>query len=345
MDDEFGEAEFADTLEPCWPFWGLLEKFESPSHSRLGTYYTRVELRNLQPDSFKRFALVGRQALRMLGRRTICELRSAASEIQSEIESFIDYYIEAETKSLVESLCERGGYQLEYLPEEARGSEYEIRNLLANWSAEWDDTSGLPRRDDLSDLEALSDCLGWNWYDEKELIHFGLIEPEEHEFYAVLALMIICDAIHSNPLPIYPKSESLSQVMAIGHATINAIEAIAHADRIQFEGKIRKAVAAEQPAILAAELNKRINDREIKAKKKLSDAGVKGSEIRHALSKELKDWALMEGKKLKGLPTDKARELMKRLPLGIAEKLKEAGDKLKDPERVIRDALAAQRNK
>ena len=172
-----------------------------------------------------------------------------------------------------------------------------------------------------------------------------MLSPEEYEFYAVLALMIICDAIHSNPIPIYPKSESLFRVMAIGRATISAIEAIAYADRIQFEGKIRKAVAAEQPAILAAEIKKRINDRETKAKKRLSDAGVKGSEIRHALSKELKNWALSEGMKLKGLPTDKARELMKRLPLGIAEKLKEAGDKLKDPERVIRDALAAQRNK
>ena len=216
---------------------------------------------------------------------------------------------------------------------------------MDNWSSEWGNASGLPRRDDLSDLEALSDCLGWNEYDEKELIHFGLVEPQEHEFYAVLTLMITCNAIHSNPFPTHPNSESLFQVMAIGHGTINAIDAITHADRIQFEGKIRKAVAAEQPAILAEELNKRINDREIESKKKLSDAGVKGSEIRHAVSKELKDWALMEGKKLKGLPTDKARELMKRLPLHIAEKLREAGDKLKDPERVIRDALAAQRNK
>lgn len=345
MDDEFGEAEVDEPLEPCWPFWGLLVKFESPSHSRPGIYFTRVRLQNLQPDSFNRFALVGRQALQMLERRTIRELRSVASKIQSEIESFIDYYIEAETGSLVKSLCEHGGYQLGYLPEEARGSEYEIRNLLDNWSGEWDDTSGLPRRDDLSDLEALSDCLGWDEHDEKELIHFGLVEPDEHEFYAVLALMIICDAIHSNPLPVYPKSESVSRVMAIGCATINAVEAIAYADRIQFEGNIRKAIAAEQPEILAAEIKKRINDRETKAKQRLSDAGVKGSEIRHALSKELKDWALMEGKKLKGLPTDKARELMKRLPLSIAEKLREAGDKLKDPERVIRDALAAQRNK
>ena len=83
------------------------------------------------------------------------------------------------------------------------------------------------------------------------------------------------------------------------------------------------------------------------ASKLRSEAGMTGGETRHALSRELKAWALIEAeaKKLKGLPADKARELMKMLPDDLSNKLKQAGDKLKDPERVIRDALAVQRNK
>lgn len=77
----------------------------------------------------------------------------------------------------------------------------------------------------------------------------------------------------------------------------------------------------------------------------LAKAGAKGGESRHALSNELKNWAVMEGKKLKGHPADKARELMQRLPPDIEKKLEKAGDKFKDPERVVREALARQRNK
>lgn len=332
-------------LEPCWPFWGLLKVAEKPSYLKGGFVEISHTLEYPRNDFFNKFRWVGMQALALLKRRNIEEIGSAAEEIHSAIFDYIDQYIEQETESYVQRIASSGGWELGYLPEGSRGTEDEIRYLLNNWSGEWDDRPDLPSRDEINDLDALADCLQFDNFNETDLIHFGLVEPEEHEFYAVLALMITCNAIHSNPPPVHPNSESLSRVMAIGHGTINAIGAITHADRIQFEGKIRKAIAAEQPAILAAELNKRINDREIESKKKLSDAGVKGSEIRHAVSKELKDWALMEGKKLKGLPADKARELMKRLPLHIAKKLREAGDKLKDPERVVRDALAAQRNK
>ena len=337
--------EIAEPTEPCWPFWGLLRTTDLPSPAQgvgrtswAGTHRTQV-------DVFGRLTDTAWQALRMLKRRSICELRAAASEIQSEIDGYVDHWIEAETESLAKILFERGGYQLGYLPEAAHGSENEIRNLLINWSCEWDDSSGLPKRDDLTDLEALSDCLGFREFDKAGLIHFGLVEPEEYEFYAVLTLMIVCDAIHSNPLPGYSKLESLSGVLAIGCATINAIDAISYADRIQFEEKIRKAIVSEQPAILAVEIEKRIKDREAEVKQRLSKAGEDGAKVRHALSTELKAWALRESRSIKGLPADKARELMKKIPALLSIRLKEAGNRLKDPERVIRDALSAERNK
>lgn len=334
---EIENEETAERTEPCWPFWGVLQTVEESSYSRPGQLESRVMLCHSLSDIFKRFGLIGQKALRMLKHRSINELRDAASDIHSEIESFIDYYIEEETESLVKSLCERGGYQLGYLPEDARSSEYEVRNLLDNWSSEWGDASGLPKRDDFTDLEALSDCLGWNEYDEKEMMHFGLIEPEEHEFYAVLALMIICDAIHSNPFPIYPKSESLSLVKAIGCATINAIEAIAYADRIQFEGKIRKAIASEQPGILAAEIETRIKDREFKARQRLSAAGTKGAKAKNQLTNQLKVWALEQAAVMRG----DDRAISRKLSAQIPEHLAEAS---KAPERFIYDALRT-RNK
>ena len=252
--------------EPCWPFWGLLKNSSATVPFSSGHLHPNIGLHRAPSDIFERFESIVRKALRMLGRRTLQELRDSAAEIQLEIESSIDEYIRAQTKDLVDSLCKHGGYQLGYLPQGARGTEAEIKDLLDNWSSEWDDSSGLPQRDDLTDLEGLANYLEWNKYDEKTLVHCGLIEPEEHEHFAVLTLMIICDAIQKNPHPTYPNPESVARVKAIGHATISAIEAIGYADRIQFEEKIRKTVAAEQPTILAAEIETRIRDREIKAK-------------------------------------------------------------------------------
>ena len=77
--------------------------------------------------------------------------------------------------------------------------------------------------------------------------------------------------------------------------------------------------------------------------KALSDGGKKGAKSKHELSNELKDWSLKEAKKLKGSPTAKARQLMKMLPDDLHSRLQDAGEKLRDPERVIRDALMKQR--
>ena len=73
-------------------------------------------------------------------------------------------------------------------------------------------------------------------------------------------------------------------------------------------------------------------------------AGSKGAFAKNALTTELKAWAITEGEKLKGHPAAKARVLMDMLPANLDKKLKEASDKLKDPQRVIREALVKQRN-
>jgi transcriptional regulator of met regulon len=132
----------------------------------------------------------------------------------------------------------------------------------------------------------LQECLGFEEFDKSQLIHFGLIEPEEYEYFAVLALMIICEAVHSNPITVskhYRIEPTVSQIKAIGHATINAVEAIAYAKRVQFEQKIRTSVALEQPEILANELSRRTSERAVNAANK-----------RHAANNNARDWVCKE---------------------------------------------------
>lgn len=289
MEDE--NFDPAESPEPCWPFWGQIS--EDPSYT-----YKRLILEWPANDYFKRFNSIGMNALRMLERRDLVEIRGAATEIQTAIEEWIDLYVEQETESRVQTLYRDGGWELGYLPqnpshEEAghagyaiRASEDEIRDLLTNWSSEWDDRPSLPSRDDFSDLTVLQECLGFDVFDESELIHFGLFEPEEHEFFAVLVLMVVCEAVHSNPrkkIDHYWLEPTLSQVKAIGHATIHAVEAMAHATHVKFERSIRSSNLKQQSEILAKELSRQFSERAVNAAK-----------IRHGAINKARDWVYKE---------------------------------------------------
>jgi hypothetical protein len=267
MDNESNEQ-----VEPCWPFWGQLEAQRIDVHKQI--FFQRPE-----NDHFNRFNALAVHALRMLERRDLTEIRFAAEEIGKQIDEEIDAYIEVETDSLVRSLSEGVGYQCQYLPDGSHGTESEIRDLLENWSGEFDDPSGLPERDDLSDLDALSNFLDNDSDPHKEFIQLGLCEAEPHEFYSVLALMTICQTIHSNLRPIcvvtypareyrYPGELSKSQITAIGNGTIQAVEIMACADKVRFEAQIRKSMAAQWPGLLAAAVNERATERASKAANK-----------------------------------------------------------------------------
>jgi len=270
-------SEQADLVEPCWPFWGQLKAATSHTHEKIDFEWPCS-------DYFNRFHLIELQALRMLERRDLTEIRFAAEEIGKQIDEEIDAYIEVETDSLVKSLSESGGYQCQYLPDGSHGTESEIRDLLENWS--FDDLSGLPDRSDLSALDALSNFLENDSDPDKGFIQLGLCEAEPHELYAVLALMTICQAIHSNPDPKcvnhYTVELSKSAITAIGDATIQAVEIMAYADKVKFEAQIKKAIAAQLPGLLAAAVNERATERASKAANK-----------RHAIDPKQADKAMV----------------------------------------------------
>jgi hypothetical protein len=277
MDSECTDQ--AGPAEPCWPFWGQLKAAPSYTHEK-------IDFERLTNDYFERFRLIELQALRMLKRRDLAEIRFAAEEIGKQIDEEIDAYIENETDSLVKSLSESGGYQCQYLPDGSHGTASEIRDLLENWSGEFDDPSGLPGRSDLSDLDALSNFLEYDHDPYKGFIQLGLCEAEPHEFYAVLALMTICQAIHSNPHPNrvnhYIVEPSKAAIKAIGNATIQAVEIMAYADKVKFEAQIKKSMAAQLPGLLAAAVNERATERASKAANK-----------RHAIDPKQADKAMV----------------------------------------------------
>jgi hypothetical protein len=280
----------------------------------------------------------------MLKHRDIAELRFAAGEINKGTADLINECIAIETENYVQKLFLDGGWELDHLPadpleEEAAHAGYsyshgvtedEIRDLLANWERYSDEQIQLPSHEDFDELTALQDCLGYEWFDKSELIHFGLFEPEEHEFFAVFALMIICDAVHSNPRTkinyVWPEP-TVSQIKAIGSASINAVEAMAYAERLKREQKIRKSLALEQPEILKKELSRRT-----------SEKAVNAANIRHAANNMARIWVCKEWKQHResysGNKSEFSRTYVTRV---VNEFINSKGEPLKVTEKTIRE--------
>ena len=180
-----------------------------------------------------------------------------AEAIQAAIDGYIDDYISEETEKYIRRLSESGGWELGYLPKGSQGTEADIRDLLENWGYTWDDRPDLPNREDVLRLDALIDLLALN---KEKFNHMGQVEPEECELFAVLALMTICEAVHSNPSN-SPNPKSISEALLIGNASIEAVEIFCYAERVQSEQRIRKAAASELPGILDAEFATRSSER------------------------------------------------------------------------------------
>jgi hypothetical protein len=110
----------------------------------------------------------------------------------------------------------------------------------------------------------------------------------ESEIYAVLALMIICAAVHvtqlsrggSSPNPTEP---TVWQLKVVAWATINAMAAIAHAENLDLEQKIRNDIAHKQPEVVADALSRRTSERAVNAANK-----------RHAPGNNARDWVCKE---------------------------------------------------
>jgi hypothetical protein len=169
IDDDIELVYSKKPIEPCWPFWGLLETAGKGAYSRYGQPPERIVFSCPIPDIFGRLSLIARNALAMLRHRSLDDLRYVAGEISTEIADNINESIEQETESRVQTLYSDGGWELAYLttPLEIEEAEYNgysvsitedrIRDLLANWSSEWERPSvfGI---DDYDELTVLKEC-------------------------------------------------------------------------------------------------------------------------------------------------------------------------------------------
>ncbi len=248
MDEEEFELVYSnEPKEPCWPFWGNLKSLGTSEYDKHGWNHCFAINEVCNADIFDRFRIVSLKALRMLKRRSISELREAAKEIQNQNEESFEEILKIETEERIKILVNDGGWELNYLPVDSQGTESEIRDLFDNWSYEWEKRD-LPDRDDFDELSDLKAYIEFENQQPGILFYLGLVEPEPHEFFALLAMMKICNAIHNNNCSKH--SASLPQVKSLAIANIEAIEALAYAELMELEEKIRASIAKKQPEIL-----------------------------------------------------------------------------------------------
>jgi len=127
------------------------------------------------------------RARALLKERTRDEIINAAHNV----DFFIDEYFRDEKDKYVRRLVETGGWELGYLPLEAR-NETGIRNLLDNWPPEADDRPlDIPTSENTSEVDALKACID----------DYALSDDAEFpggrtfEYFAVLTLWLVADAL------------------------------------------------------------------------------------------------------------------------------------------------------
>ncbi len=128
------------------------------------------------------------RARRLLKNRTRDEIVNAARST----DFFIEEYFRNEKDDFIQRLLDRGGRELGYLPYESR-NEAGVLELLDNWPSEIDDPPpDIPSPENTSEIEALKECIGRYSLDDDPEFPNG----REHEYFAVLALWLVADAMH-----------------------------------------------------------------------------------------------------------------------------------------------------
>lgn len=318
--------------EPCWPFWGLLEAVTNPSLSPLSFSHPCIGLQDL-PDFFDEFRPIGQQALRLLKRRTIGELSVAAKAIGATIARSLVENMDIGIYDLITRPCTDGGSQLNLGQTDCPHTENEISNLIEGWAKQWDDPSGLPARDGLSDLDALR---WFGTYTGDKQLWYGLIEPEEYEFYAILALMTICAAVHlvqptRNDSPQNPAEPTILQLKVIGRAAINATKAIAHAESLHSAELSRPFDASKQATIQAEAVAEALS-------REASERAAKAANKRHAPSKSARDWVCKEWALLSDSYSGNKSEFSRIYAARVKHEFKDSkGEPLSVTEKTIRE--------
>ena len=298
------------------------------------------------------FSIVWRASQLLKKRTPLLQWRIAAEVLEGWIVAFKEDRLKQETEYFIENLSERltneGGWELDYLPRNSYDSyedsglptQSEIRHLLENWPSGSNDQPDFPKLDDIDDLDALQDilCSGYPYDDIK-----GFSLAQEHELYAVLALMKIDLAASylkveekrtDSGILIFPGSNpwKVPNLIAAGNLVSEAMEIICYAERDLWNAQLNEMRIERETRVEAKIKADTRNDNDKRRKEMLSAAGRQGATVRNQQYQELKAWARKKAEGMKDPQRDIARKLAARLPLHLA-------DVSKEPERLIYDAL------
>jgi len=137
---------------------------------------------------FSNLPSIVERARRLLKNRTRDEIVNAACSI----DFFIEEYFRNEKDDFIQRLLDSGGWELGYLPYESR-NDAGVRELLDNWPSEIDDPPPeIPSPENTSEIDALKECIGRYSLDDDPEFPKG----REYEYFAVLALWLVTDAMH-----------------------------------------------------------------------------------------------------------------------------------------------------
>jgi hypothetical protein len=229
----------------------------------------------------------------LLKRRTIGELSVAAKEIRAAIARSLVENMDIGIYDLITKPCANEGSQMNPAQADCPITEDEISNLLESWAKQWDDPSSLPTRDGLSDFDAMR---GFCRFSGDKQILDGLVELEEYEFYAILALMTICAAVHlvqptRGDSSQYPADPTILQLKVIGRAAINAMESVTHAENLKSAQQSRHKNDLEQARLQAKKVTLAVTEA---LSQEASNKGVNAANKRHAPGKSARDWVRKE---------------------------------------------------
>ncbi|MFP5391636.1 MAG: hypothetical protein ACLGI6_08840 [Gammaproteobacteria bacterium] len=224
--------------------------------------------------------------------RTHDELDRAAFSLRYAIDEHNEIRAEDEFEAYVDRLYTRGGWELSYI----EGADVEIgptrthiRDLLQNWPDWADDKPDFIRAEDFDDLESLQDL--WVSSDRPNSFYrfLDFVDDNEHESYALLALMKLEAAAAILHLPenrtpngsfSYPVSRPLPahETAWAGNHLIEAMVILCYAERKLAETRSAAWRAESESKREQAKQEQAELDRQAESEKKRALANIRWAE-------------------------------------------------------------------
>lgn len=232
----------------------------------------------------------------------------------------------------VARVIKKSSWELQYLPAGVDPTPQSVRQLLENWPESEGEPEHYLTEDDISDVEALRIVISAG--------SLGTLDSEHSypvQCASVLALMKVADCLDTlecseDDLGIHEDGPIAARLLSAANDALEAALALGYASELAALAESRAEAAEDIAEAIEDRMRRLSEDRARKA----ATAGALGAHVRHAATRELKDWALARASTLRGDDKQIARTLWPTLP----EHLKGVSI---DPERLIYETLRARK--